>query len=339
MWLLQNRTPYAAERTWVQDKDANKHWLVAVKATYDVAPNGSLHLADEQLPPCRLGTHFGEPGQSSLQYESDLLGVKPTTDVVVNGSAYAPGGRAAANVDVGIEVGSVRKNLRVSGDRYWVKGVLGDPVISAALPFVKMPIVYERAFGGWDRAPQDPSQHRLDARNPIGTSFLTRANHAVDVPLPNVEYPDQPMRSWQDRPRPAGLGAIEVHWSPRRELAGTYDDRWMKDRFPLWAEDFDPRYHSCAPADQQSDDFLRGGESVRLSNLTPSGYLTFRLPRVYPFFETRFGRERIEHRARLATVIIEPDVPRVMMVWQTSLLCNHGVDYLDVTVVSEKRVI
>ena len=43
-----------------------------------------------------------------------------------------------------------------------------------------------------------------------------------------------------------------------------------------------------------------------------------------------------EHRSRLGTVIIEPDYPRVMMVWQTSLAVRNDVDYLEETIVREK---
>jgi hypothetical protein len=67
--------------------------------------------------------------------------------------------------------------------------------------------------------------------------------------------------------------------------------------------------------------------------------MAFRLPRVYPFFETRFGRRRVEHRAQLVTVILEPDLRRVIMAWQTSLECNYDADELDATVVTEKRAV
>jgi hypothetical protein len=73
--------------------------------------------------------------------------------------------------------------------------------------------------------------------------------------------------------------------------------------------------------------------------MTASGCLRFALPKIYPFFETRFGSERVEHRGRLCSVIVEPDAPRVILAWQTSLVCNHRVDELDATVVSEKRFI
>jgi hypothetical protein len=153
--------------------------------------------------------------------------------------------------------------------------------------------------------------------------------------LPNVEHADQLIESWKDRPAPAGLTPIDCSWSPRRELAGTYDERWLSDRSPLWAEDFDPRYNSCAPADQQVRGFLEGGEAAQLVNLSPDGQLAFRLPKVNLSFNTQFGRNRVEHGGQLCTVIVEPDVPRVVMVWQASLVCNDRVDELDATFVAE----
>lgn len=339
MWVVTNTTPYAAERTWVQDKDANKVWVVVVKATLDILPDGSTRLSDEQVPVFRMGEPAGELGMSSLIYEADLLGLKPGTDVLVNGRAWAPNGKRTSSVDVQLVVGPIRKRLRVFGDRFWERNIVGGITISGPRGFESMPIQYERAYGGWDRSAPNPADHRLESRNPVGTGFALRGENCVGMRLPNVEYPDRLIDSWKDRPSPAGLNAVDCSWSPRREFAGTYDDKWRQDRFPLWAEDFDPHYNNCAPADQQVQGFFRGGEAVDLFNLSPNGRLTFRLPRIYPFFQTRFGRQRVEHRAQLCTVIIEPDVPRVIMSWQTSLVCNHRVDELDATVVTQKRFI
>lgn len=339
MWMIKNKTPYEAERSWVQDKDANKIWLVVMKATFDILPDGSTRLAEQQLPVWRMGQPAGELGKSSLIYEADLSGVKPGTDILVNGSAWTPGGRPARSVDVELSVASIHKRLRVFGDRIWQRSLVGGATMSSPKPFESMPIQYERSYGGWDRSAADPAEHRLEDRNPVGKGFAVRAEGCVDMPLPNIEYPDQLISSWKDRPAPAGLNAIECQWTPRRELAGTYDENWRTNRYPLWAEDFDQRYHHCAPADQQVRGFLRGGEAVQLINLSRSGRLAFRLPRIYPFFQTYFGSERIEHRGQLCTVIVEPEIPRVVMAWQTSLMCNHRVDQLDATVVGEKRMI
>jgi hypothetical protein len=337
MWAIDNRTPYAAERNWVLDKNAEKSWVVVVKATYDIGPNGATTLAEKQEPvPLYSPVYAGEPGKSSLIYEADLLGPKQCTDIILNGCAYAEHGKPATRVNVSLTISKMTKHLVVIGDRFWTKGIVGGLSMTSPKPFTSMPLIYERAFGGWDRRPEDPAKHRLDPRNPIGKGFVVKEEHLLDQALPNVEYPKQMISSWKDRPNPAGFGPIASYWTPRKEFAGTYDEKWQKERFPLWAKDFNIRFNQCAPTDQQMPRFLRGGEQVDLLNLSPKGRMSFNLPKVYPFFVTKFGKDRVEHRANLHTVIIEPEYPRVIMVWSSSLACHHKVDELDVTVISEK---
>ncbi|MEA3274718.1 MAG: DUF2169 domain-containing protein, partial [Pseudomonadota bacterium] len=139
----------------------------------------------------------------------------------------------------------------------------------------------------------------------------------------------------KDRPRPAIFRPVASYWSPRLEYVGTYDERWMKERMPLLAEDFDERFYQVASEDQQTAGFLRGGERVELTNLAPDGKLVFTLPKVRLTFTTNFGRERVDHRAQLHTVILEPGRRRVILVWCTILPCHHKVDKLDSTVVEE----
>ena len=81
MWAVVNHTPYVAEGNWVQDKDANKIWLVALKATFELLTGGGTRLAWEQRPVLRVSEPRGEEGKSSLRYESDLMGGKSGTDV------------------------------------------------------------------------------------------------------------------------------------------------------------------------------------------------------------------------------------------------------------------
>ena len=150
----------------------------------------------------------------------------------------------------------------------------------------------------------------------------------MGMPLPNIENPNQPIAVWKDRPAPAGFNAIDCAWSPRRELAGTYDEHWRRTRFPSWAQDFDPRYHNYAPKDQQVDGYLIGGERVDVTNMSEQGTLSFHIPEVRLAFRTRFGPERIDHQGQLCTGIVEPNVPRVILAWQTSLICNRREDQL-----------
>jgi len=338
MWVVDNRTPYAVNKIWRQDKDGNKLWVVVVKATFDISPNGITSLAEMQIPVAVTGLNRGAAGKTSLIQESELFGVKAGTDVLVNGSAWAPKGYRSRVLDVGLSVGPVNKRLRVFGDRYWRSHLIRGLVPTQPDWFESMPIHYERAYGGQDLSAGDAANHRIEDRNPVGVGCAMQAEHCVDQRLPNIEYPNQLIESWRDRPAPAGLNAVESSWSPRRQLAGTYDDAWRRERFPLWAEDFDDRYNNCAPLDQQVAPFLRGGEMVELVNLSPDGKLAFTLPRIHLSFRTRFCRKDQEHRGHLCTVLLEPDQSRVVMSWQTSIVCNHRVDDLDVTVVTQKTV-
>ena len=83
MWGLKNHSPFSAERTWVRDKNGAEIWLVAVKGTFVIRPDGTTEIAEEQVPVTRFPVFQGEPGKSSLLYECDLIHAKPTTDAEV----------------------------------------------------------------------------------------------------------------------------------------------------------------------------------------------------------------------------------------------------------------
>jgi hypothetical protein len=338
MWQLDNRTPFAAERAWVRGRDGAEIWIVAVKATFDIDADGRPVPSPVQPPVTVVPEHVDpdDAAQSSLRYDIDLVRTKVTTDVLLLGHAYAPGGRPATEVEVGLQVGPVVKRLRVVGDRVWQGGSMTRPA-----PFLRVPLVYERAYGGVDTRTRDTEAPQWDVRNPVGCGFSTTGPGTDGEAVPNVEYPDRPMRGWKDRPPPAGFGPVCAHWQPRVRLAGTYDEQWQQTRFPLLPEDFDDRHHQCAPEDQQAPAFLRGGELVSLRNLTSEGELRFALPRMYLGLETFFVTGERERHARpaLHTVILEPDGPRVSLVWHSALPCHPKVYKLDRTRIIRKRVV
>lgn len=330
MWALDNRTAHQAERGWYVDKDGRTHWIVVVKSTFDIRADGSLILSDDPVPPLLAPVYFGVDGASSLRYEADVGGPKAATDVVINGTAHAPGGGPTTELHVAVHLGRLRKIIEVTGDREYQRKA-GFVTEGSPQPFVTMPLVYERAFGGFDNHDPEPRRQRLDTRNPVGRGCAIRSGSLVGTLVPNLVIPGRPATSG-----PAGFGSIASHWSPRREYAGTYDERWAAERRPLLPVDFDPRHHQHAPVDQQLSPHLRGGELVELVNLTPSGVLRFELPKIGLAMTTHFGRERLEHRPQLVTVVVEPDVPRVIMAWQSVIPCHHLVDKLDMTAVREK---
>ena len=338
MWQLENRTPFAAERTWTRGRDGAEIWLVAVKCTYDIRPDGSTEVSADQ-PPVTLAPEYmnpDAPAQSSLKYDMDLVRTKTTTDILVHGHAYAPSGRPVTELEVGFRVGPVMKRLRVVGDRFWRQGS-----ISAPQPFTRMAMVYERTYGGVDPLTRDTPSPQWDVRNPIGTGFAVSASAVDGMRLPNIGYPDQPITRWKDRPAPAGFGPICEHWQPRARFAGTYDEQWERERLPLVPDDFDDRYYQCAPIDQQSPQLLRGGEPVTLLNLTPGCELRFFLPRAFLGFETFFstGERRRHERARLHTVIVDAEGRRVSLGWHTALPCHPMVYKLDRTRITNKEIV
>ena len=332
MWSITNHTPYKAGKTWGRDKEGVHEWIVAVKATYDILPDGSVKLAEEQLEPLLAPEYNGEDGLSSLRYEADLVAPKPTTDVLINGTAYAPNGRPSTNFIVGARIGRIQKAIRVRGNRVWYEGSFG-PSASSAQPITELAIIYERAYGGYDQTDPDPKNQRMDSRNPVGCGVVALPDSRLGQVVPNFEYPNGNL----EKDGPAGFGALDSYWSPRRELTGTYDEAWQQRRCPLLPVDWDPHSLLCSPVDQRPKSYLIGGEPVELTNMTPGGKLSFVLPRVHLSFRTHIDTRKEEHRSRLSSVIIEPDFPRVIMVWLTSLSCRTDVDYLEETIVREKR--
>ena len=332
MWIVENRTPYAADRTWIRDKDGSHHWVVVVKATFSIRADGNLELADEQLPPLHAAEYNGEDGISSVRYEADLVGPKPSTDVIVNGHAYAPHGRPAVQVPVSLRVNGLQKMLFVRGENLFYRRA-GLLLTSDPQPFIRMPIVYERGYGGYDRKDPDPSEHRLDSSNPVGVGFATRKAHLIDTPGPNVVYPKEAASAV-----PAGFGAIAAWWQPRLKYAGTYDADWMENRKPLLPTDFDDRFFMASPEDQRLVQPLLGGTHIEITHMTPEGRLIFEIPRIRLAFTTHISRARHEHRSSLASVVIEPDERRVVLSWHTHLKVKpRDVDYVDRTVVVEKE--
>src|SRR5262252_1316859 len=146
---LINHTDFVAAYSLSTDKTGREHVVVVAKGTY-AFPQGSSdepELLDEQAPLVTCDSFTGEPGFSAPLYEIDFALRKPRCDVLLNGSAYEPHGRAAAQVTVALRLGSVSKSFAVVGNRVWKASKLYQGA-SAPEPFVRLPISYDVAFGG-----------------------------------------------------------------------------------------------------------------------------------------------------------------------------------------------
>lgn len=168
VWDVHNQTSFIVERTISVDVDGARHYVVAIKATFHVETDGSLSLLEEQ-PPVTVAPEFlGEEGASSLLHDGELTPMKRRTDLLVSGHAHAPGGRPTTEVTVGLKTPKGTKALRVRGDRRWERNAVGLVEPTPAQPFVKLPLTWERTYGGFDQKDNDPNSHRMFDANPIG---------------------------------------------------------------------------------------------------------------------------------------------------------------------------
>jgi hypothetical protein len=312
---LVNDSPFSAERVVMHDGRSRDALMVVVKATYRMLPD-RMHLADEQLPIQHADTFHGE-ADSSLRYECDLAPPKPATDVVLVGHAHAPRG-SVEELDVGVAVGNTSQKIRVFGDRAWTTSGQ-TPRPTRPVPFTRMPLVYERAFGGVDATAEAPEHHEVEGRNPVGVGFRAEQSRRPieGAPLPNLEDPAALVATPHDRPDPVGFGMIGRSWLPRRGYAGTYDEAWRAQRSPLLPEDFDDRFFQCAHPRMVCAGHLAGGEPVAVTHASPTGRpLSLTLPTAHPTAEVVMGGRPEALPLALDLVVLEPDDERAIVVWR-----------------------
>lgn len=318
MLQLKNNTPFAAHYLLLPNAQGVDTLYVNLKASFNLGKHWTL--CDEQADPLHEDVYWGEPGQSSLKFPTDIHPGKPGTDIAILASAWAPNHKPVRQLDVTASVGPRQKTLRVFAERVWHRG----SIIPTA-EFVQLPIRYEQAFGGqyWD----NNTLVDLEPRNPLGKGYKgSRSAAAMEgMALPNIENPAQLISAMEDQPEPAGFGFIAANWYPRAHLAGTYDEHWQRHRAPYLPLDYQSRFQNSAHPDLVTDSYLTGGETVALTNMHPAGPINFFLPRVNLAGSVQIsGRPAEALQFLMETVIIDVDAGKLQIVWKASWLCNNA---------------
>jgi len=320
---VKNRTPFAAAPFLLVDAAGQETLLAVVKATWHFDADGTLAVAEEQAAIVCEPRYLGAPGASSLLYDTDLVLAKSGTDCALIGHAWAPN-KGATQVDVTFAVGPVRKTARVFGERFWIK-CLGWTSKSRPMPFEKIPLVYERAFGGCDTSSPRKDQHEFSQHNPVGRGLVARKTKMKvhGMRLPNIEDPHSLISSPKDRPPAAGFGPVAPHWLPRASYLGTYDEAWRRTRCPLPPLDQDIRFFSSAASELTTSTHLVGNERILVEGASPRGRLRLTMPGVAPRVTVRLSQRSEAVPMRLDGVTVEPDDERVVLTWRGSLVV-HG---------------
>jgi hypothetical protein len=232
-------------------------------------------------------TYFGEPGQSSLRFDSCFAPYKPRTDIIIEATAYSPTSRLETQWIVGLEAGPLSRSFRVTGPRYWTRR-LGMSRLTEIEPVREVDIRYELAFGG----SCGPSSEERYGANPVGRGFQVDTRNgdcACPQILPvNVEHPVA------GRPIAVeGLGPIAPSWEPRLGFAGAFDAHWKSAQAPYLPRDFNFQFYNVAPASLTFPGFANGYEVFRLTHLTPDHQLTFALPGIELAMVIQFDDGRI----------------------------------------------
>lgn len=293
---LVNATPFGAMALPSADRDGSDLLLVVVAARFAIpAPSSATALVlptPMQPPPPLADVYRDDPASSSLEVEGQSAYCRPATDIYLTGEACSPGERPVTEMDVRIRVGPCSLGLHVAGERIWLSSPNHGAVPSDPEPFTRMPLVWERAYGGVapDSSEQQPS---FEPRNPVGCGVGASAEALLGARLPNIEHQSRRLRRVGDRAVPVGTGPLARSWQPRKRYAGTYDEVWRRDRAPLWPHDFDERFFNAAPQDLQAQPHLTGGEPVRLEGLHPEGVIAFELPALNFAIHSRFADREV----------------------------------------------
>jgi hypothetical protein len=260
-------------------------WQVTVhcRATYELEP-GESRLAAKQEEPHETDCHWeGDPARS-LYAPGDVAPAKARADVILVGSAYAPGGIPVSSLVTRLCVAGIDKSIEVFGRR----AITQDGALQEGAPFDRMPLAYEVAAGG--PGTPNPVGVRLDERDAYGR-----------ILLPSVQAKGLALSGPDVRMEPIGFGPLSPTWPERVEKLGRHAAAWSHYDWherPL-PEDLDLAYFNVAPRDQQVTT-LREDEQLLLENLSPKHpRLSTKLPGIRPvvFFEAGPSTTRIHMRA------------------------------------------
>lgn len=292
----------------------NRYHAISAKVTLAFDERGFLSEPHRQREFDLEEVWQGRPMRSSLLRPGDLIPFKPTTDVLVVGTARPPGGRAAAQWDAALRFQGREKRLRLCGARVWRHSLLSGWALSSPEPTTGVALLYENAYGGvTDPSKAEFKDGEFHPDNPFGCGFVGRGR-----PDTGREYRAAQVEAWdgvisrfgKDVPV-GGLGPIPAFFPARAQHMGTWDAAWEKDHQPNIPLDMDMRFWQCALADQQASEYLRGGDVIELSGLAAQP-IRVEIPRT---LSSTLGR-RFDgsHEARvmnLDTVLVDLDAKHV----------------------------
>lgn len=282
---------------------------VVVRPTFRIEP-GRLAPAPEfrwPVGPAPLQTPVGE-------FPGDQPFLNGGVDVLVMGTARAEPPRE--RVDVSVRIGpSFERHMAVFGDRRWVRED-GALIPSRPEPFQEMPLTYDRAYGGSARTEHGSLAW---APNPHGRGFYLSEEEAEGQPLPNLEDPNELIRTFEDRPRVVGsapypsdgslakLNAVDFQCDPddpARSQLREVKPTLFNVAHPDW----------IIPAAESP----RPGDRVVIQGMDPNGAFDFSLPDQRYFVHVQLERRSFLFPLHLDQIGVLLDHRRVFLSYRVA---------------------
>jgi len=272
--------------------------FVVAKKTFDLSPAGALTPSREPLPvsPEPIATPFGT-------FHGEIFPRKDRADFVVLGTARLAVARDQAVLTA--RLGRFTSSLRLVGDRVWAARGRGEPVPTSPQRFTEMPLSYQRAFGGKSVGSMGEVAW---PNNPDGLGFYQTADEAAGKPLPNIEWAGAAtIRSWKERPDPAGWGPYPMFWGLRATAAVRLDQQ--KNVTGISRKAFNHAHPAMVV------ETITGGERVDIDGVRPRP-ISFDVPRLDLTLEWTCGAERGSARLEADGLFVWLDQEKVVVTYR-----------------------
>lgn len=297
---LVNKTRYsAALATTVIGKDLMMASLI-IKTCFAVE-NGRLRPLPEQSWP------IGQPVKTEFgDFDEETPFRKQGIDVMVLGKAYPTDNGPANRAHFELQVGDLRYNMAVFGNRHWVRR--GEQLVaSEPEPFESIPLTWENAYGG--KCPVETGDMPYHY-NPTGRGFYLSEETAENGLLPNIEDPENMVTSWQDQPKPCGVAPLSRESSIRIMNSAEFDD----EASPPTLKVIKPSYYNNANPDLILAELPPVGTLIRATGVRPGGGdFSFALPGGTFHNYVQLADRSFVFPAHLESIVLLTEVEQVML--------------------------
>ena len=300
-----NETDYQADAIWGSHLESLLGVAIIAKKTFKMDQGQMVSVNKDPWP-----IHFRELDTPYGKFPSEYHPFgKPRTDMIICGCARPPKGKSVSAMEIVATVGSFNYSFPVFGDRHWEKRN-GRLVPSQPLPFTKVPLTLEYAYGGM--VEQEWGELKY-IHNPVGKGFYLTEDQALNRPLPNLEHRDCLIKDIMDRPIPFAPCIYPMDGGLRLEPL-------KKAMEPDYKPIHDAHLQYCwGHPELMVDEALNVGDPVSVKGILEEGIFSVVVP---PFEADGFvhcGTKKKMVEFKCDTIIVQGEEKRITFRWRGAL--------------------